>query len=247
MSTPSVDVIETERIKSRSPNILVGLPDAGLVGTIAATYLVDSLHMREVGHIDSARFQPLIIVRENEVRNPVRIYEKDDLVVVISDIPILPVMGVHFSRSLIGWAKKLDPKLVINITGLPVQNRLQLEKPEVLCLATSKEVTELLRAAKLALFSDGVLFGTYAAVIKECVSQEIPCLTLLAQSHLNFPDPVASIEALTIVNNIFKVKVDLEQLRKEAEMIRIKTRELMKQTESALRESRIEGGPSIYR
>ncbi|MFQ5920876.1 MAG: proteasome assembly chaperone family protein [Nitrososphaerales archaeon] len=248
MSTFSIDVVQKESIASRSPDILVGLPDAGLVGTIAATFLVDSLQMKEVGYIDSARFQPLIIVRDNEVKNPIRIYGKDDLVVVISDIPVLPLMAVQFSKSLLGWAKKLNPNLVINITGLPVQNRLQIEKPEVLCLATGKQVMQLVRDANLTLFSDGVLFGTYAAVIKECVVQQVPSLTLLAQSHLNFPDPTASIEALSIINSLLKMNVDLAKLHKEAEMIRIKTRELMKQTESALRESRMEGGgPAIYR
>jgi len=248
LSTVSVDVVQTGSVGTKSPYILVGLPDAGLVGTIAATYLVDSLEMKELGYIDSARFPPLIIVRDNEVKNAIRIYEKDNLVVVISDIPILPSVAVQFSKSLLGWAKKLDPKLVINITGLPVQNRLQIEKPEVLGLATSKDVTELLRSANVTLFSDGALFGTYAAVIKECVSQKVPSLTLLAQSHLNFPDPIASIEALSIVNKVLKTNIDLKPLQEEAEMIRIKTRELMRQTEGALKEARMEGGPqAIYR
>lgn len=243
-----MDVVQTGRVATKSPYILVGLPDAGLVGTIAATFLIDSLNMNDLGYIDSVRFPPLIIVRDNEVKNAIRIYEKDNLVVVISDIPILPSVGVQFSRSLLEWAKKLNPQLVVNITGLPVQNRLQIEKPEVLGLATSRDVTQLLQSANITLLSDGVLFGTYAAVIKECGSQKIPSLTLLAQSHLNFPDPAASIEALSVLNKVLKMKIDLKPLETEAEMIRIKTRNLMKQTESALRESRMDAGSqAIYR
>jgi uncharacterized protein len=248
LSTAIVDVVQTGNVTSKSPYVLIGLPDAGLVGTIAASYLVDNLEMRELGYIDSARFPPLIIVRDNEVKNAIRLYEKDNLVVVVSDIPIISPVAVQFSKSLIDWARKMNPKLLINITGLPVQNRLQIEKPEVLALTTSKDVVELLRSANVTLFSDGILFGTYAAVIKECVSQKIPSLTLLTQSHLNFPDPIASIEALSIVNKVLKTNINLQPLKDEAEMIRIKTRDLMRQTEGALKEARMEAGPqTMYR
>jgi uncharacterized protein len=247
LSTVTVDVIQTGSLDIKSPYIFVGLPDAGLVGTIAATYLVDNLKMKEVGYVDSTRFPPMVIVRDSEVKNAVRIYGKDKFVVVISELPLIPSLAVQFSKSLISWVKKLNPKLVINITGLPVQNRLQIRKPEVLGLATTKDMTEELRSQNIALFSDGVLFGPYAAIIKECVSQKVPTLSLFAQSHLNFPDPTASIEALSIVNKVLATNIDLKPLRDEAEIIRIKTRELMKQTEGTLKEAKMEGQPTIYR
>jgi uncharacterized protein len=248
LSTVSVDVVQTGRLETESPYVFVGLPDAGLVGIIAATYLVDNLKMKELGYIDSARFPPMVIVRDSEVKHAIRIYGRDKLVVVISEIPLGPATSVQFSRSLLNWVKKLDPKLLINITGLPVQNRLQIEKPDVMGLATNKDMTELLRSQNIALFEDGVLFGPYAAIIKECVSQNVPTLTLFAQSHLNFPDPMASIEALSIVNKVLETNIDLKPLQKEAEMIRIRTRELMRQTEGVLRETKMEGTqPAIYR
>jgi len=247
LSTITVDVIQTVSLDIKSPYIFVGLPDAGLVGTIAATYLVDNFKMKEVGYVDSARFPPMVIVRDSEVKNAVRIYGKDKFVVVISEIPLIPSLAVQFAKSLISWAKKLNPKLVINITGLPVQNRLQIQKPEVVGLATTKDMTEILRSQNIALFNDGVLFGPYAAIIKECVSQKVPTLSLFAQSHLNFPDPMASIEALSIVNKVLTTNIELKPLQDEAEIIRIKTRELMKQTEGTLKEAKMEGQPTIYR
>lgn len=248
MSKVNVDVVETGSIDTKSPYVFIGLPDAGLVGKIAATYLVDCFNLKEVGYIDSARFPPIVIVQRNVVKYPIRIYAKDKFAVVISDIPLAPSISVLFSTRLLSWVKKLEPELVINLTGLPVQNRMQIKKPEVLGLTTNKGMIELLRTHNVSLFSDGVLFGPYAAIIKESVSQKIPSLTLFAQSHLNFPDPIASIEALSIVNKVLGTNVDLKPLHDEAEIIRIKTRELMKQTEGALNEAKIEGThPAIYR
>ena len=248
MSKVNVDVVETSSIDTNSPYVFIGLPDAGLVGKIAATYLVDCFNLKEVGYIDSERFPPVVIVQRNEVKYPIRMYAKDKFVVVISDIPLAPSLSIPFSSRLLSWVKKLEPELVINITGLPVQNRIQLKKPEVLGLTTNKAMIELLRTRNVSLFSDGVLFGPYAAIIKESVSQKIPSLTLFTQSHLNFPDPIASIEALSIVNKVLETNIDLKALQDEAEMIRIKTRELMRQTKGALEETKIEGtDPAIYR
>ncbi|MEM2759945.1 MAG: PAC2 family protein [Nitrososphaerales archaeon] len=247
MSAVGVDVVQTGSIESRSPYVFVGLPDAGLVGTIAVSYLVDSFDMNELGYIDSARFPPMVIVRESEVKYAVRIYGRDKYLVVISEIPLSPAIATQFSKSLLEWLKNIGAKLVVNITGLPVQNRMQIEKPEVLGLASTKDVKDLLRSQNIALFNDGVLFGPYAAIIKECISQKVPVMTLFAQSHLNFPDPTASIEALSVVNKVLNVDIDLKPLKDEAEIIRIKTRELMRQTEGALKEAKIEGQPTIYR
>ncbi len=54
--------------------------------------------------------------------------------------------------------------------------------------------------------------------------------------------------SLSIVNKILETNVNLKPLQDEAEMIRIKTRELMRQTEGTLKETKIEGThPAIYR
>jgi predicted ATP-grasp superfamily ATP-dependent carboligase len=67
---------------------------------------------------------------------------------------------------------------------------------------------------------------------------------------MSFPDPAASLEALSIVNKILDIHIDLKQLREEAERIKISTRELMLLTERALKETqRLQEGriQTIYR
>lgn len=232
-----IDVFQLKSIDAESPSILVGLPDVGLVGTIAVSYLIDKLKLKELGYIDSPRFPPLVIIKESVVKNPIRIYGKDNLIAIISDLPILSFAVNPFFKSLIAWAKTLSPKMVIGITGLPMQDRLQVKKPEVVGIATTAGARDLLDRAGVRLLSDGVFFGIYAGLIKECNIQNIPSITLFAQSHLNFPDPAASLETLSILNKILNLHIDLKQLEEEAERIKISTRELMLLTEKALRES----------
>ncbi len=230
-------MVELKPIGTEAPSILLGVPDVGLVGTIAVSYVIEKLKMNELGYIDSPKFPPLVVIKESEVKNPIRIYGKDNIVAVISDLPFTLQIINPFFKSFVGWAKVLKPKVIIGITGLPTYDRMQVNKPEVAGIATTTAAREMLDRAGVRLLSDGVFVGNYAGLVKECSMQNIPSITLFAQSHLNFPDPAASLEALSIVNKILNIRIDLKQLEEEAERIKISTRELMLLTEKALKET----------
>ncbi len=215
----------------------MGLPDVGLVGAIAVSYVIEKLKMNELGYIDSPRFPPLVIVKESVVKNPVRIYGRDNIIAIISDLPLIQQIIGPFFKSFVTWAKQLKPKTMIGITGLPMQDRMQIDRPEVVGIATAPAARALLDRAGVKLLSDGIFFGTYAGFVKECSLRNLPNVTLFAQSHLNFPDPAASLEALSVVNKMLNIHIDLKQLEEEAERIKINTRELMLLTEKALRQT----------
>ncbi len=228
--------------RSREPFIIIGLPDVGLVGSIAVSYLIEEMNMDEIGYMDAKIYHPLVIVKHGEIKKPIRVYEKDEIIAITSDMPITPAISIEFATVLIEWIKTLDPRLIINVTGIPVQNRISIEKPEVLALTTNYDN----RIKDVRLFNDGFIMGTYASIIKECYNNNLPSITLLAQTYLNFPDPTASISVLNIINELLNIKLDLKRLEEEAEIIKLKTRELMKQAETALTRSKV-GVPSIYR
>lgn len=232
-----IDIVQLKPIDTETPNILVGLPDVGLVGTIAVSYFIDKLKMQELGYIDSSQFPPLVIIKESVVKNPVRIYGKENIIAIISDLPFLPFMMNPFFKSLIAWIKTLNPKTVIGLTGLPAQDRIQINKPEVVGIATTIGARDLLDRAGVRLLSDGIFSGIYAGLIKECNVQNIPNITLFAESYLNFPDPAAALEALSVVGKILNIQINLKQLEEEAERIKISMRELMLLTENALEQS----------
>ncbi len=300
-----IRIVETTPIKGNASYVLVGVPDAGLVGSIAVTYIVESLSMEEVGYIDSELFPPAVTVRNGEIKNPVRIYHnstkkkkedssKDtpttssaapnvaspaessssassigtttigkDVFAIVSDIPVLQTMYVQFAKALVDLLYKMHPKLVINVSGIAVQNRQQIETPEVIGLSTSggssggdsirdskinggNQPRDLVSSLGIPKFSDGMLGGPYAALIKQCMTHDIPTLTLLVQAYPRFPDPTASIEALKLISKLIDEKIPLAALQKNAEMVKIKARELMRQTDEAIVENnRVERGGNI--
>lgn len=233
----SIDIVQFRSLDLEAPNILIGLPDVGLVGEIAVSYVIDKMKMEELGYIDSQKFPPLVIIKESVIKNPIRIYGKGNILAIISDLPFPTFIINPFFKSLLTWIENLKPNAVIGITGLPAYDRMHINKPSISAIATTAKARDLLDQAGVRLLSDGIFSGIYAGLIKECNIQNVSNITLLAESYLNFPDPAAAVEVLDVVSKILNISIDLKQLEEEAERIKISMRELMLLTEKALEES----------
>lgn len=241
-------VIETAVI-SRRPYIVIGVPDVGLVGSIATTHIVEQLKMREVGYLESELLPPVVIIHGGEPKEPIRIFGKGDLLVMTTDT-VLPIhLFSPLAKTIVGWAKLHEAEQVIGISGLAAPNRLEIEKPAVFGVATTDVAKSLLRRADIPLFDQGSIVGSYALIIKEAVKRKQSCITLLAESHYDFPDPGASASSIEALNKLLNLNIDVRVLLEHAEEIRIKARELMRRTEHAMRaleKSREREIPRIY-
>ena len=79
---------------------------------------------------------------------------------------------------------------------------------------------------------------------------KIPALILYAECHPFFPDPEASIVAITTLARILNVKVDTADIQKRIEWLRIQHRNLMEETIRSLQqqqEKKTGRVPQIYR
>src|SRR5271169_6743034 len=77
------------------PTIVVGVPEAGLVGTITCSYLIEQLKMAERGFIDSELLPQVMIVHNSTASYPIHIFGKDNLLVVLSEVPLPPFASLR--------------------------------------------------------------------------------------------------------------------------------------------------------
>ncbi|HSG73853.1 MAG TPA: PAC2 family protein, partial [Nitrosopumilaceae archaeon] len=75
-----------------------------------------------------------------------------------------------------------------------------------------------------------------AAVISAFRTSEIPALVLYCECHPFFPDPEASVHAITILSKILQIKIDTYEIQKKLEHLRIQHRNLMQETIAALQQ-----------
>lgn len=233
MSEGNVTIVETSPMK-RIKYCIIGVPDVGLVGAIAAGYVIRSLKMMEIGHLESDVFPPVMVVHDGDPKAPFRIYSKDDLAIIISEIPLEPEALPLASRAIVDWAKSKNVELLITITGIGVQNREEIDVPAVFGIGNSPSAKSLFSKAGAKPFEEGFMAGLHALIAGESMKKNISNLILLAQSHFQYPDPAAAVSVIDSLKGLLGMDVDTKELLKEAEEIRLKTRELMQRTQRSM-------------
>lgn len=236
MDRISVSVIETTPI-NRCKYCLIGVPDVGLVGSIALSYLIQEQEMTEVGYLESDAFQPVVVVHKGVPKPPFRLYRKDDIIAIISEMPIDPPLIPPTARSVVDWAMAKNTKLIIAFSGIAVQNRLEIDVPAVYGVGSSASVKNLMNETDIMLFEEGFLVGLHSATMKECLKKGVPSMILLAQAHLRYPDPGAAASLITSFNKLAGLEVDTSKLLAQEDEIRLRLRELMQRTQQQMRQT----------
>ncbi len=230
--------------------LLIAFPSNGLVGTFSISYIVHYLSMKQIGEIDHPDLPPTLFVEDGEILAPIRIYKKDNIFVIISDLPFNPYNAYNFSESILQYCKSNDIKKIIIVSGMETINR-EPNAPKIYGLTTHPSLEEVLYENQISKFLAGSIYGTDAAIISFFRKSKVPALILYAECHPFFPDPEASILAITTLAKILNVKVDTTDIKKKMERLRIQHRNLMDETIRALQQQQQEKTstktPQIYR
>lgn len=240
-------IVETEKL-SKTKYGLLAFPDTGLVGTIAVGHMISSKKMNEVGYVRLSALPPMLVIHNGEPKSPVRLYGNDDFVVLISETPLPFEIYKELAEQTVRWAGEKGIELLISLTGIAVQNREEIDKPQVFGIGASTEVRALLKSRGFQLLEEGFIAGPQALILNECIERKFPLAVLLAQSHSKFPDPVAAVSMLQHLNQAFGLDVDVKALQEQAEEFRIRLRELMQRTQQSMHgtKSQEEELPALY-
>ena len=236
MSSRIVTIVETAPI-NKCKYCLIGVPDVGLVGSIALSYVIQEQQMTEVGYLESDAFPPIIVIHKGEPKPPIRLYSKGDVMAIVSEIAIDPKLIPSVARSVVDWAKSKKIEILVTLSGIAVQNRLEIETPGVYGVGSSGYVKKLLKDVGIEIYEEGFIAGLHAVVMKECVKKRVPNMILLVQSHLQYPDPGAAASLITSFQRLIGLDVATDKLLVQEEEIRVRMRELMQRTQQHMRQA----------
>ncbi len=228
--------------------LLVGFPSNGLVGTFSISYLIYHLKMRQIGEIEIPDLPSTLFIEGGEILTPIRAYNKNNIFVIISDVPFNQYLAEEFALAIHKFFKENTVKKIIIVSGMESVNK-QKDSSKIFGLATHPILESVLYSNQIPKFLDGSIFGTDAAIISVFRKTKIPALMLYAECHPFFPDPKASIVAIVTLAKILDIKVDTRDIQNKIDKLRIQYRNLMEETIRALQQQQEKQPrtPQIYR
>ncbi|MDI6888805.1 MAG: proteasome assembly chaperone family protein [Methanocellales archaeon] len=246
MNEPEKVNFIVKKLRSKNPVLITGFPGIGLVGNIVSQYTIDQLKLRQIGSIDSKLFPPIAVLFAGLVNVPARIYEGDELIVVVSDIPISPTISHDLSKALVDWAQRINARELVSIAGIAtlpdehigtiasdadiakmIRERTK-QRHRIFGVATAPSVLEKLKG-KVSIFGMGTVAGIAGSIMTECSLRNFPAICLLSETYGTAPDPRAAVEVIKVLNSLYGVDIDTEKLLGQAERIELGFRRLAEQ------------------
>jgi uncharacterized protein len=209
--------------------VINGLPDVGLVGLLAASHIVTALKLEEIASIESDMLPPMIVLHGGVPKAPIRIFAHDSIAVILSETAIPGALLRALANCLVDWAKSKKIQLVLSLGGMAVGNRQDIDAPKVYAALSDKSLEQRLNGAA-DILEEGYIVGAYGLILRRCAEESIPAITLLTQSYYNYPDPEAAASALNAVNRILGLRIDVDELLKRGEEIRLRSKDMMHRT-----------------
>lgn len=239
---PRVKIMQSRK-KLNSPILFTAFPGPGLVGCIAASYIINKSRMTQIGCIESEFVVPGVVHAEGRIRHPFRLYSNTEgtICVLVCEAPIM-IQGMYLILdSIVKWALYNKVKKIIVLDGIsmgvsPISTRIPIVlseenlNPEESPKSSKRgHITKKKQKEKVEVSNiyspPSFIAGMSSGLLSCCLSNSIDSRALLLPSSRGVEDLEGAtilIESLGKVINDKILKIDTTQLREEAENLRAK-------------------------
>jgi len=235
-----IELVRLEEVKPKKPILIQGVPGLGLVGKIAASYLIKKFEAKKIAVIYSD-YLPLpdgssgVRVEEDGIKPPA--YEiylieggERDLIVLTSDVQPMAFGQYKVGELVLDFAQELGVTVVITMGGYVPGSP---DVAGVFACTNDDEFMKTLESAGVKPLTGGYVTGAAGLLVGLADLRRITSACLLGTTSGAFPDPKASKMVLEVLNSLYGLNIDLEELEKEAEMAEEVIKEEIKLSERA--------------
>lgn len=222
-----------KKIKPKKGAIFIdGLPGIGLVGTIAASYVVQKLNMEMIGYVYSPYFPPIVAIHKFKPLYPMRLYysKKDNIFVLLSEFVVPTQLVDEMSNVIFAFSKKNKIGTLISLGSIIIKG----EQDTVYSIASHEnDMKKLVKIPMVELIKEGATTGITAMLLAKGNIEKLPVISLLAESKEEYIDPGAASMVIKVLNKIIIPNIDTKTLEKEAEKLEKEMKHVVSKAKTA--------------
>ena len=219
MAQVEINFIEFKEKNLKDYTLIEGLPGMGLVGTIAAKYVIEKLNFDEYGYIESGIFLPVVRIHDGMPVRPARIYISDSrkLVILISE-QIIPKNHTYaLAKAVTDWMQRKGISNLISLSGIHAFDK-DPEQPIIYGIAANEKSKDLLQKHGLKIIEDGITTGVTALILLNLKKTNISAISILGNVKIA-ADYQAAAEVLKKLSDITQLDIDVKPLMAEAKQV----------------------------
>ncbi len=222
------EVVELEKTSFKNPLVIGGFFATGFTGSVAVTYIVEELGLKEIAHVRSPHIPPVVVFIDGELRHPFRIYrnESGTLVAIVCEVPI-DLEGLYeTSNVLLYWLEKIQPREIVILDPIPIKG-IPLER-HTYCAANEKRIQEL-KKFDIASAESALIGGIAGSILSECLTRKVPAMSLLTEVSVSIPDPAAVLTFVKALNSAYNLAIDTKELEQSVSELKENLSDMIQQ------------------
>lgn len=239
--------IEIKKIKDidlEGGTIIEGFPGVGLVSTIGATYLIDSLKLDQVCALESDEFPPTSMIYAAKPKYPARIYASSEhkLAVFLAEFSPSPPLMRPIAKKLLSWAQDQRCKRIVSTEALPStevckHGETEPRQPNVFGIGSTDSARDELKKADIEELEVGIVYGVSGVLLNEGRWENYDIITLLAEACPHVPDALATTKILEALDKLMpNLKIEIKPLLEQSKKFEEHLKTLRKQAEPSMPE-----------
>lgn len=217
----STRITAAKKVKVKNPILVEGVPGIGLVGKIAADYLIKQKNCKKIANIYSPAFPPQVLMRKNGVARMLgmRVYHlpspKNDLLILVGDVQATnPNDHYEVCGRILQFFKKRGGKFIITLGGYATGKTSQ--SPKVFGAATHRHLVEKYESLGIEFGqSKGSIMGAAGLLLGLGKLEKLEGVCLMGETHGAYIDPKSAVALLEKLSKITGVEIDTSELEKK--------------------------------
>lgn len=227
---PMIRFVELEHINWKGYTLIEGFPGMGLAGTIAGKYLVENLKFREVAHLHSDLFMPIIRIHDGVPIFPSRIFVNDTqkIAVLISEQVIPRPYVPRVSQVVTQWILQNEFTRVISLAGIQTGQKNDMR---VYAIAANEKSKASFKDLDVEMINDGITTGITALILLHLKNSDVVAFSLLGTVSIG-ADYKAAAELIKRLNKLLKLNLKVDPLLEQAKKTEKEIIEQLKQVQA---------------